>query len=58
MSLQLLQKKTTVLNPLLDLRSSSIGDSVHRPYDFGTFLFTEPPTEENALLDNLRLKST
>lgn len=52
------KRKPQFLNPLLDLKSSSIGDSVHRPYDFGTFLFPEPPTEENALLDNLLLKST
>lgn len=58
MSLHLLQKKPQFLNPLLDLKSSSIGDSVHRPYDFGTFLLPEPPTEKNALLDNLQLKST
>lgn len=52
------KRKPQFLNPLLDLKSSSIGDSVHRPHDFGTFLFPEPPTEENALLDNLLLKST
>lgn len=52
------KRKPQSLNPLLDLKSSSIGDSVHRPYDFRTFLFPEPPTEENALLDNLVFKST
>lgn len=52
------KRKPHSLNPLLDLKSSSIGDSVHRPYDFRTFLFPEPPTEENALLDNLVFKST
>lgn len=28
------KRKPQSLNPLLDLKSSSIGDSVHRPYDF------------------------
>lgn len=32
-------RKPQFLNPLLDLESGSIGDSVHRPYDFGTFPF-------------------
>lgn len=53
------QRKPQFLNPLLVLESSSIGDSVHRPHNFWHISVSpKPPTEENALLDNLLLKST